>query len=241
MKKAVINFANANKWYPYGQQRLYRSLALVNWDGHLMFRTKEEEIGAPPHSEVPYAFKPYLLLSAVQLGCTHVLWCDASVFAIRNIRPMFDYLENHSHMFFYNCSTGNWTSDACLEVFGLTRDEAMNVPMLMGICMGFNMTHPTTQKFLEQWLEHARDGKSFPGHWNNDHQEVSKDERCKGHRHDQSVASILAWKLGMELITPHETFFEYYRHPDPKGASMGQYDGDISLVQPHTVMIAQGM
>jgi len=235
MKKCVINFARGG-WYPRGQARLRASLTETGYDGSLLFGNNEEQVGAPPHEKCPYGFKPYALQKAWHAGFTHILWCDASVWAIRNIQPMFDHIDKHGHMFFLNTCTGNWTSDACLDKFGVTRDEAMNIPMLMGICMGFNMLHPVTVEFLRQWLMYASDGVSFPGSWTNQNHEVSSDPRCNGHRHDQSSASLISWKLGMDQIVPHETYFEYYRHP--RG---GLFDGDLSLVRPHTVMIAQGM
>ena len=235
MKKCVINFARGS-WYAQGQQRLLDSLNEVRFDGDVLLFNNEADLGAPSHQVCPYGFKPYALARAIELGYTHVIWADASVWAIRNIQPMFDHIDKQGWMFFLNTCTGQWTSDACLEVFGLTRDEAMKQDMLMGICMGFKTTHPVTQQFFKEWLAHANDGKSFPGSWTNKNHEVSHDPRVNGHRHDQSVASILAWKLGMSYLIPHETFFEYYRHP--RG---GIFDGDFSLVKPHTLMIAQGM
>lgn len=235
MKKCVINFA-AGSWYPRGQERLRSSLLSNSFDGDGLFFHHEGQIDAPLHGVCPYGFKPYALLHAVQLGYTHVLWADASVWAIRNIQPMFDHIDRHGWMFFLNTCTGNWTSDACLEAFGVTRDESMNIPMLMGICMGFNMTHPTTERFLKIWLEHANNGKSFPGSWTNHHHEVSSDPRVYGHRHDQSAASIIAYQLGMNLIIPHETYFQYYQNPRST-----IFDGDMSMIKDHTVMVAQGM
>lgn len=235
MKKCVINFAKG-QWYPRGQARLNQSLKDTGFDGDILLYSDESQVGAPPHQQCPYGFKPFALLKAFTSGYTQVLWCDASVWAIRNIQPMFDHIDQHSHMFFLNTCSGEWTSDACLDQFSLTRNEAMNIPMLMGICMGFNMAHPMCQEFFRRWLRAAQDGKSFPGSWTNESGQVSSDPRVKGHRHDQSAASLIAWKLGMGLIVPHETFFEYYRHPHG-----GLFDGNLSLVQPHTVMIAQGM
>ena len=233
MKRCVINFASGG-WYERGQERLRSSLIRTGFDGHTLFYRSEADIGAPPHQQCPYGFKPYLLQRAYERGYTSVLWADASVWAIRNITPMFEHIEREGHMLFVNCCTGNWTSDACLKGFGLTRDEAMDITMLMGICMGFNLKHPLTLRFMREWLAKAQDGFSFPGAWTNHNHEVSQDPRVNGHRHDQSVASILAWKMGMELIVPHETFFEYY-------PGKGVYQGDFSLAQPHTVMLAQGM
>lgn len=235
MKRCVINFAKG-AWYPRGQARLFKSLKDTGYIGEIMLASDEASINAPTHEQCPYGFKPYALRKAHLAGYTHVLWCDASVWAIRDIEPMFKHIDEHGYMFFLNTCSGNWTSDACLDQFGLTRDESMNIPMLMGICMGFNMTHPITLEFFGRWMKAANDGKSFPGSWTNHNHEVSSDPRVYGHRHDQSAASLIAWKLGMELIVPHETYFEYYRHP--RG---GLFDGDLSLVKPHTVMIAQGM
>lgn len=226
MKKCVINFAKGG-WYERGQQRLLSSLGGVGFDGDMLFFNEEHQIGSPTHQESPYAFKPFALKYAVDHGYELVLWADASVWAIRNIQPMFDRIQEYGWMFFLNCLTGNWTSDKCLAGFGIDRDRSMDIPMLMGICMGWNMTHPLCQTFLDQWLAKATDGFSFPGSWTNHNQEVSGDSRVFGHRHDQSVASILAWQQHMNLIIPHETYFEYFPQDRPP--------------HPHTLMVAQGM
>ena len=237
MKRCVINFARGG-WYENGQERLRSSLIQTKFSGETLFVRDEAKIGAPPHQVCPYGFKPYLLRHAYNEGYQSVLWCDASVWAIKSIEPMFEHIEREGHLLFVNTCTGEWTSDACLNAFGVSREAAMNITMLMGICMGFNLANPVTRQFLRDWIAKAQDGVSFPGSWTNKHQEVSKDPRVKGHRHDQSVASLLAWKLGLRLIVPHETFFEYYRSPSSPD---GRYNGDLSNVRPTTLMIAQGM
>ena len=240
INRCVINFARG-LWYPQGQLRLFASLRATGYSGSAIFANNEASIGAPSLEDCPYGFKPYALQKAYHAEFTHVLWCDASVWAIRNIEPMFEHIDRHGHMFFNNTWTGTWTSDACLKQFSVTRDEAMHIPMLMGICMGFNLAHPRTRTFFSTWMRAANDGISFPGNWTNKNKEVSSDPRVLGHRHDQSVASLIAWNLGMELITPHETYFEYYTHPHPTPENRGAFDGDLSLVKPHTVMLAQGL
>jgi len=209
----VINFADTTGWYPRGQQRLLSSLKEVGFDGDVFGWNSSDLPGCPPHSEAPYAFKPFALQKAHSLGYKRVLWCDASVWAIKPIQPVFDYLAENSHMFFHNTVTGIFTSDRCLAAMGLTREESMKQDMLMGICMGWNLEHEITQEFLKQWLHHAKDGVSFPGRWTNDRLTESQDPRCKGHRHDQSVASILAVRMGMKYIIPHLTYFQYWE-PD---------------------------
>lgn len=236
MKTCVINFARGG-WYERGQDRLARSLEATGFDGDMLLFNDEHQLpGCPTHQVSPYAFKPFALKAAVDRGYELVIWADASVWAIKNIKPMFEHIEREGWMFFLNTCTGNWTSDACLKSFGVTRDQAMDIPMLMGICMGWNMTLLRCQSFLDVWLEKAVDGVTFPGSWTNKHQEVSADPRVYGHRHDQSAASIMAYQMAMPLIVPHETYFEYYRNL--RGTP---FDGDLSQVRHHTVMIAQGM
>jgi hypothetical protein len=114
----------------------------------------------------------------------------------------------------------------------------MDIPMLMGICMGWNMREPKCQEFLRIWLDKAVDGSTFPGSWTNHQREVSADPRVLGHRHDQSAASLIAWQLDMGFIVPHETYFQYYENPRRVSFHV---DSDMSLMRPHTVMVAQGM
>jgi hypothetical protein len=237
VRKCVINFA-AGSWYPAGQRRLLASLRDVGFDGDALASSSESELGAPPHIASPYAFKPFALREAVARGYELVIWADASVWAIRDIQPMFAHLERYGWMFFFNCAAGTWTSDACLRSFGIDRDRAMSIPMLMGICMGWNMREPKCREFLRVWLEKAVDGSTFPGSWTNHHHEVSRDPRVLGHRHDQSAASLIAWQLGMNFVAPEETHFQYYENPRRLPF---QVDPDMSLIRPHTVMVAQGM
>lgn len=210
MKTCIINYASG-AWYPRGQARLVQSLRDVgNGDIPCFIWKDPAQLGCPSHQQVPYAFKPYALQHALDMGYELALWCDASVWAIKPLAPVFNHLAEHSHLFFHNTSTGMWTSDACLNGFGISRDKAMDMPMLMGICMGFNLTYHVTRDFLKQWTAKANDGFSFPGAWDNSTKQVSADERCRGHRHDQSVASIIACNLGMEYTMPHETYFSYW-------------------------------
>ena len=237
-KTCIINFAKGS-WYTAGQDRLVDSLEQVGYDGDILKWREEAEIdGCPSHQMAPYAFKPYALQHAVNQGYETVIWADASVWAIRNIQPMIDHIEKHGHMFFFNCWSHVWTSDACMNSFGLIRDQLRKVPHLMGICMGWNMRRPKCQVFLERWLEKANDGVTFPGAWTNANQEVSTDPEVKGHRHDQAAASIIAWGLGMETIVAHETYFQYYENPQK---TTFMQNPTFEMIKPGVVMVAQGM
>lgn len=234
MKHCVINFAKG-AWYPRGQHRLMASLNTWGYSGDTFTFQDEAQLGSPTHQEAPYAFKVYALEWAAARGYDLVLWADASVWAIQPIEPMFEHIANHGHLFFYNCSTGNWSSDQSLAHFGLTRDQAFEVPMLMGLCMGWDLRTEKCKRFLAEW---KRAIPTFPGSWTNAHREVSSDPRVYGHRHDQTAASIIAHQLEMPLVIAHETHFQYYANPN---STPYEQNPDMSLIKPCVKMVAQGM
>lgn len=237
MKKCVINWAKG-AWYPEGQARLVKSLRKVGFSGDILTFTEESEVGCPPHNQVPYAFKPYAINFAVSKGYELILWCDASCWAIKPVDGMFEEIEKNNYMFFHNCSCGPYSSDASLASFGISREESFNIPMLMGICMGFNMKSEVCQEFQRRWFEKANDGVTFPGSWYNHNKEVSADPRVMGHRHDQTAASLIAHQLDMKFIVPHHTYFQYYQNPSNTTYAK---DPDMSMINGNVVMIAQGM
>lgn len=220
--RAIVNFACGP--YRLGQCRLMKSLFETGYSESLVFFTNEAKLGCARHTEAPYAFKPMVFQKAWVAGYTTLLWVDASVWALKDITPLFDLIERYGHLLFLNntseLKSAQWTSDACLAGFAMTRDEALNVDQTMGAVMGLDLTKPDSQKFLEVWLEKSKDGFSFPGSWTNRHHEVSLDPRCSGHRHDQANASIIAHQLGWKL-TEATGLFSYWEDPkQPKPDSI---------------------
>ena len=109
-------------------------------------------------------------------------------------------------------SIGDYTSDACLNQFGMTREEAFDSKMIMACVMGFDVQNPVAAEFLNRYISAALDGVSYHGDWHNNNLQVSRDMRVKGHRHDQSVASIIAKQMGMTITNAQSTYFAYAAH-----------------------------
>lgn len=195
-KKVIINIAT--EYHSNGQRRLMATLE-NRYDGDILFWTKESDVGAPLHTDNPYAFKIYAFEKAKSLGYKNILWLDASVYCVNDVQPVFDIIEKEGYIMQYaGQKLGAWANDNCLEYFNLTRDDAMDI-----ICygnagfLGLNFDFEISNKFFELWKKAAIDG-IFKGAWNNNNKTESKDERCKGHRHDLTCGSIIAHKLGME-------------------------------------------
>ena len=240
MKKCIINFANGNghPGYIKGQRRLVESLKTVNFDGDQLIFTNENQIGAQPHSQVPYGFKAHALKYAIDKGYESILWCDSSIWAIKPLDPIFNEIETNGYCFFHNCDTGPFASDASLVSFGITREEAFQIPMLVGGCFGLNMKTDICKEYFKRFYEKAVDGVTFQGSWTNHNNEVSLDPRVKGHRHDQTAASIITYQLGMKLIIPHLTYFQYYQNPTN---TTYEANPDMSMINPTVLLVAQGM
>jgi hypothetical protein len=127
---------------------------------------------------------------------------------------MFDYIREHGHYFQYGgWNTGQWCKDEALAPLGLTRESAFEVPHMMACVMGLDLENARSVEFLDQWLMHAQDGITFPGPWTNENQQASAHPDVLGHRHDQTVASVLSHRMGMEWIQTQEDYKLIY-HAD---------------------------
>jgi hypothetical protein len=196
MKRAVVSFANT----PFYQEKMKRLQASVEAQGiEFIGYTSYQEIGCKTHSEVPYQFKPYAIHKAIKEGVTTLLWCDSPIVAIGDLTPVFEYIEKHGYMFFnnYGHPLGKWTNDKCLEYFGYTREQAMNVSQIMACCMGFKID-PVLFTEVENTLYQYKSLsiKLYPGSWDN-------------HRHDQTVMSFLIEKYNLDILEGHKSFFIY--------------------------------
>lgn len=205
-KKCVVSFADGAGSYRKKLQRLEQSLK-GNFDGDFLGFTDYQQIGSPHHNEIPYAFKPYAIQKAINLGYEQILWADSPIWAVKSIQPVFDQIQQDGYVFFDNIGhpLGMWCNDRTLKYFGIGREESFHVKQIMACCMGFDVTaiDPFTDYFSTEY---------YPGEWNNDDFTESKDRRVRGHRHDQSVMSCIINRLGKKILKGQDTFFAYYAH-----------------------------
>lgn len=209
MIDCIINVGYGH-WYPRGSKRLANSLVHHGFPGAVKVWAGELPPDSPTHRESPYAMKVYAFKWAIEQGYQRILWLDSSIWCRK-------YPEVHMAAMardgYYLLGNGDWkcdqwTNDACLEYFGLSRDEAREIPMLSSGVLGLDFSTETGREFFDQWEKSMLAG-AFKGSWTATPSEGSGD-RYRGHRHDQSCESIIAHRLGM-IPHPEETFDAYYK------------------------------
>lgn len=187
-KRCVVNVSTERYWQ--GQTRLIKSLTDYSPDIDVLTFGSELEVGAAPHSENNYSFKPMAILKAYELGYRQILWLDASMNVIRDIAQVFDIIDKDGY-FFVDSGWPNsrWTNEFANEYFGTNDGE-----MLSSGILGVDLTNSTAYAFFDAWTQSMRDG-IFNGDW-------------ETHRHDQTAASLIAYKMGMKLQEAN-TFMVY--------------------------------
>ena len=134
-----------------------------------------------------------------------MLWLDAGIRIRRSLDPLFESIQRRGYLFFpERHSVGEYCKDDALGPLGITREESFAIPSCWAAVMGLDFESPKAVEFLRQWKERAADGVTFPGpKWsgvNGWPLTASKDPRVKGHRHDQTAASVIAHRLGMNEV-----------------------------------------
>jgi hypothetical protein len=251
LSRAVVSVATA-RYYRCGLSRLKDKLDEL---GEKYVLWTELPPGCPPHREVPFAFKAVSLRQAADEGYTSLLWVDASILPIRPLAPLWEKIERDGYLLMNNgWSNYEWTADSAYpdlfpdiyrshvdaDPIGAARVVNRTIPHLVGGVVGLDMTTALGRTFLDEYYRLASTTRAFCGPWGN-----TNSPRCPdtgilprgpcgppdvlGHRHDQTAASVVAWRLGMKL-TDSPRMFSYVR-----GNSKDPADYD-----PRTVLVDYG-
>jgi hypothetical protein len=152
----------------------------------------------PPRLRESYAFKPFVLLRTGFPGDT-LLWLDAGVAVLGDLTPVFEMTERDGVFLVDNPPHRNdrWTSEECATVMCASKDELLG-PQIEANIIGLHVGG-RWQAVFEEWLSYATQRSAFVGN-------------REGHRHDQSVLSILAARHGMPVS--ERARFSWRRDPE---------------------------
>jgi hypothetical protein len=189
--------------------------------------------GWPTHQAKPYAFKAYALAELGQNKTVDsLLWCDACILPVRDMEPVWEKIERDGYLFMNNgFSNYEWTADsAYLDLFpehadiALARMQNRGIKHTVGGFFGLSMRHEIGRSILAEFYRLA-ETNAFCGPWKNTPEAPCGPPDVRGHRHDQSALSVLAWRHGCKLTDPPE-YFCYGKAQDAQ--------------DPRTVVVADG-
>lgn len=184
--------------YALGVERCVAGLKANGYKGEVWAHTSYPE-GCPTHQEMPYAFKAWLLERAIRAGFEQVLWLDAACVPVKSLARLWYEIERDGCALpFSPLSIGEWCSDACLEAMEVTREQVMAMkPSLWNCVCGLDLRQELPSELARRWCALRTDARIFGGPWTNEARQCSADARVKGHRHDQTAMTILAYRLGL--------------------------------------------
>jgi len=168
-------------------------------------------------SDSPCGFKPFCFGEASLRGFHLALWMDATVELVRPLDSLWKEIEEDGYLFFEeDHSIGEFCRDEALATLRLTREQSFSIPSCWACVIGLDLRQPRVREFVATWKALALDGVTFPGpRWSGIRgwpRTASTDPRVKGHRYDQTAASVVAWKLGMRKWKAKRDFYSYFRN-----------------------------
>jgi hypothetical protein len=209
-KVAVVCFANG-MYTPFAS-RLTSTIHRWNPEIPVYVFNDFAEIGSPTQKEDPYAFKLYAIDAVRKKGHDIVLWCDS---VLQLTQPLDTLIQEIESVGVYLADDGMlcwmFANDRSLEYYGLTRDEAKQAHSIWACFMGFDFRNPRTHLFFAKWKEALAAGL-FRGKHTNADQTESKDLRCRGHRHDQTCAELIAYTHGFPISKAVLHYDPQYTH-----------------------------
>lgn len=172
-----------------------------------------------------YCAKPFALYEAFAAGADIGMLLDANFYPIRPITPLVTHIHQHGYYFCQNgARVGEWCSDRALKGLAITRENAMELEEISSYCVGLNFADSRCRELLRRWMDISLDRETVPGPHSNraffgteqfarNPGWCSDDPRVRGHRHDQTVLSVLAHRLISPLeLTARPMFTTYAGH-----------------------------
>jgi hypothetical protein len=200
-RRCIVNYVTLDSKYRNGQMRLKNAFRTIfnpqMFYGYDRFFFVEGELpSVPSHNENPYAFKVFAIEHCKKLGYEQILWLDASMVPVQNLDPLWAHIDEVGYFMEHSGhALGSWCNDHTLLASGLTREEAMKIPMFSAGFLGLDFTNDKARNFFDLWTFMMEQGL-FKGSWSD-------------HRHDMSCGSIIAHNLAMTNWTEAGKFFAY--------------------------------
>lgn len=182
------------------------------------FRDENSAVLDQPRGAGYWLWKPYLIKKALETAAPSevVFYCDAGRNSYYQFTRRPTQLEKavrrNTHGFLLGASAPqlgtiqNWTKRDCLLLMDADTEELLRRPMIMTWSLWTNS--PQARSFLDRWLGYCRDPRCLTDMPNTLGE--SNYSEFRDHRHDQSIATILAYKMGAPYLDFSRTLVEKF-------------------------------
>lgn len=233
LTRVIVNVATGPH-YVKGQTRLFAGFPderLKLWRNQMPGPNYPPN-NCPEHAARPYAFKAWSIREAALEGAKQILWADACIRpGAAPLQRIWDWTAENGVWLSRNGYTNyEWTAESaypdlfqdhfsCGSDMATARAANRTIPHVVATAFAVDLDHPTGKEFCENYTWLAMHTEAFTGPWiNKAHQDAADmlaDGRrvavcgppdVRGHRHDQTAASVIAWRLGIPLTEPPHMF-----------------------------------
>ncbi len=156
---------NLARDYTRGIEYIIESLKKHNFDGHFMYYIggwPGLEKGRLKYVDVPYSFKPFLFEEARDLGYENVLWLDACCVPVKNLDPIFEFLEKNGVCFPLESWEFPWNEmNLGYKLLMPFIDTSKRYIKIYTQFIGLNMKDHRATQLLDAWISTAEDKIPF--------------------------------------------------------------------------------
>jgi hypothetical protein len=157
---------------------------------------------SPSHHQINFAFKAHAIQYALSQGYKKILWLDSVAVPIKKMDKINSILDTTGYFFVdEGFDVGSWCKDEALPYLNITRENSFNIPQVAGKHFGLNFNFKQSHDFFSQYFLYAtvHGEKVFHGSTSNTNNAISNDNRVRGHRHDQIVASVICHNMKFSI------------------------------------------
>lgn len=183
------------------QKRLINSFLDNGFKGNILTVDSKSRPSWPNHISLNYAFKSHCLKEALDNGADIAIWCDCNMVLCKPIDILTDKITQNPVFLPKNAgwTVGQWTHDRCLNEFNISRETAYNIPTVVSGFIAFDFRNKQSLVFFDKFYNLCRIPEIINGDRGSKSPAAGKKD-VFGHRHDQSVLSLMAYTMKIPLI-----------------------------------------
>lgn len=164
-ENCLICYASFNKNYPRGLKRLVEFVKNSDFKGHIIYRLggwPDIAGGSLALAHVPYAFKVSFFKEVKSLGFKRAFWLDTAILPVVSLNLIFDMIKRDGYFAMGNShNIGPYTNSLVWDAFGITSQQADNIPSCSAGILGIDFTTTVGNTILATWYSAAQNKVAF--------------------------------------------------------------------------------